>query len=163
MAVKIHGGTKDSSSLLADEEVDYLSKLAQWRQDLLEEEDRARLWVDGRTVRIVGSYFLLMMHCKSWEKFGQGSLMEDAHFLRNLRLVFGRTNDVLKKVVIRHSKTREPILLDVVLLSDMCLKVIQRRVRLEVSAPLRYFAMSVVWRLLDLARALRLSNKRESA
>ena len=88
--------------------------------------------------------------------------MEDEHFLRNLRLVFGRTNDVLKKVVMRHSKTREPILLDVVLLSDMCLKVIQQHFRLEVSAPLRYFAMSIVWGLLDWGRDLRLSNKRES-
>ena len=162
MAVNIHGGTKELRDLMADEEVGYLFRLNEWRQDLLEEEDRAGLWVDGRTVRIVRSYFLLMMHCKSWEKFGKGNLIEDPHFLSNLRSVFGRPNGVLEKAVIRHSKTGEPRLLDVILLSDMCLKVIQRRVRLEVSAPLRYFVMSIMWRLLDWGRDFRISDERES-
>ena len=149
MAIAVEGGTKQRSGLLSDSEVDYLSRLGKWRQDLREEEDRARLWIDRRTVRLVSAYFILMMQCKSWEEFGQGNLIEEADFLTSLRLIFGRTNCVVKKIVIRHSKTGKPRLVDCLLLSDMCLSVIQRRVRLEISAPLCFRAMSVWWRLVE--------------
>ena len=149
VAVAVEGGTKTRSGLMSDSEVDYLSRLEKWRQELLEEEDRARLWIDRRTVRLVSAYFLLMMQCKSWEEFGQGNLVEDTTVLENMRLIFGRTEGVLKKVVIRHSKTGKSWLVNCVLLSDMCLSVIQRRVRLEVSAPLCFRAKSLWWGLLE--------------
>ena len=149
MAVAVEGGTKKRSGLMSDSEADYLSILCKWRQDLLEEEDRARLWIDRRTVRLVSTYCLLMMQCQSWKEFGQGNLIEDTDFRNNLRLIFGRTNSALKKVVTRHSKTGNPRLVNCVLLSDMCLSVIQRRVRLEISAPLCFRAMSLWWRLLE--------------
>ena len=149
LAVAVEGGTKKRSGLMSDSEVDYLSRLDKWRQDLLEEEDRARLWMDRRTVRLVSAYFLLMMQCRSWEECGQGNLIEDTDFLNRLRLIFGRAKGVLKKVVIRHSKTGNPRLVDCVVLSDMCLSVIQRRVRLEVSALFCFRAMSLWWRLLE--------------
>ena len=149
LAIVVEGGTKKRDDLLSDSEVDYLSRLDKWRQDLHEEENRARLWIDRRTVRLVSAYFILMMQCKSWEEFGQGNIMEDEDFLKNLRLVFGCTNGVLKKIVIRNSKTGHPRLVNCLLLSDMCLSVIQRRVRLEISAPRRFRVMSVWWRLLD--------------
>ena len=149
LAVAVEGGTKKRSGLMSDSDVDYLSRLDKWRQDLLEEEDRARLWMDGRTVRLVSAYFLLMMQCRNWEECGQGNLIEDTDFLNRLRLIFGRAKGVLKKVVIRHSKTGNPRLVDCVVLSDMCLSVIQRRVRLEVSALFCFRAMSLWWRLLE--------------
>ena len=143
------GNCQIREDLLSDSEVDYLSMLEKWRQDLHEEETRARLWIDRRTVRLVSAYFILMMHCKSWEEFGQGNLIEDADFLTNLRLIFGRTNSVLNKIVIKHSKTGYPRLVDCLLLSDLCLSVIQRRVRLEISAPFCFRVMSMWWNLLE--------------
>ena len=140
---------------MSDSEVDYLSRLSKWRQDLHEEEDRARLWIDRRTVRLVSTYFILMMQCKSWEEFGQGNLIEDAYFRNRLRLIFGCTNGVLKKIIIRHSKTKHPRFVNCLLLSDMCLGVIQRRVRLEVSAPLCFRTMSLWWGLLELQYEVR--------
>ena len=71
MAIAVEGGTKQRSGLLIDSEVDYLSRLAKWRKDLNEEEDRARLWIDRRTVRLVSAYFIRMMQCKSWEELGR--------------------------------------------------------------------------------------------
>ena len=56
MAIAVEGGTKQRSGLLSDSEVNYLSRLAKWRKDLNEEEDRARLWIDRRTVRLVSAY-----------------------------------------------------------------------------------------------------------
>lgn len=149
MAIGVDGGTKKREGLLSDSEVDYLSMLEQWRQKLHEEEDRARLWIDRRTVRLVSAYFILMMQCKSWEEFGQGNLLEDIDFVTNLRLIFGRENGVLKKIVVKHSKTGNPRLVDCLLLSDLCLSVIQRRVRLEISAPLCFRIMSSWWSLLE--------------
>ena len=149
MAIGVKGGTKKREGLLSDDEVDYLSMLEKWRQDLHEEEARARLWIDRRTVRLVSAYFITMMQCKSWEEFGQGNLLEDVDFLTNLRLIFGRTNGVLKKIVIRHSKTGYPRLVDCLLLSDLCLSVIQRRVRLEISTPLCFRVMSLWWSFLE--------------
>ena len=146
LAIGVHGSTKKREGLLSDSEVNYLSRLEQWRRDLHEEEDRARLWIDRRTVRLVRAYFLLMMQCKSWDEFGQGNLIKDTEFLNNLRLIFGRKNGVLKKIVIRHTQTGDPRLVDCLLLSDMCLSVIQRRVRLEISAPTCFRAMSAWWR-----------------
>ena len=149
MAIGVKGGTKKREDLFSDHEVDYLLMLEKWRQDLHEEEARARLWIDRRTVRLVSAYFIMMMKCKSWEEFGKGSLLEDADFLSNLRLTFRRTNRVLKKTVIRHSKTGHPRLVDCLLLSDLCLSVIQRRVRLEISTPLCFRVMSLWWSILE--------------
>ena len=64
LSVSVHGGSKKRNSLMSDEEVGYLSSLEKWRQELLEEEDRAQLWIDRTTVYLVRGYFLLMMHCK---------------------------------------------------------------------------------------------------
>ena len=155
MAIGVKGGTKKREGLLSDSEADYLSILEKWRHDLHEEEDRARLWIDRRTVRLVRAYFILMMQCKSWDEFGQGDLIENTDFLNSLRLIFGRANGVLKKIIIRHSKTGLPRLVDCLLLSDMCLSVIQRRVRLEISAPVCFRAMSVWWRFEELQYEVR--------
>ena len=149
LTVSVHGGTNKPSGPMSDEEVNYLSKLYQWRQELIEEEDRARLWIDRRTVSLVSNYFLLMMDCKHWEKFGQGLLIEDKCFLHYLRCIFGRTENILRKIIIENSKTGEPLRVNCVLLSDMCLKVIQQRVRLEVSSPFRFRLKSLWWRWLE--------------
>ena len=149
VAIGVLGGTKKRSGLLEEDEVDYLSQLQKWRQELQEEENRARLWIDRRTVRLVSAYFILMMECKSWGEFGQGNLIEDKNFLSRLRLIFGRTRGVLKRVVITHSKTGQPRLVDCLLLSDMCLSVIQRRFRFEISAPLCFRTMSMWWGILE--------------
>ena len=146
MMVSVDEGIQKRSSPLTDDEVDYQERLGRWRQELHEEELRARLWIDRRTVALVSNYFLLMMQCKSWADFGQGSLIKDADFLHRLRAIFGRTGGTLEAIVIKHSKTGEPWLVNCLLLSDMCLDVIQRRVRLEVSSPVRYRVMSVWWR-----------------
>ena len=154
LSVSVHGGSKKRNSLMSDEEVGYLSSLEKWRQELLEEEDRAQLWIDRTTVYLVRSYFLLMMHCKHWEEFGQGILVEDADFLRYLKDIFGRkfifgsADHVLREVTIRNSKTGEPRLVNCVLLSDVCLEVIQRRVRLEVSCPFSFRLTSLWWKWL---------------
>ena len=71
LAVPVHGGTKKRSGLLSEEEVDHHSRLGHWRQELNEEEDRARLWIDRGTVYLVSNYFLLMMHCKNWKNSGK--------------------------------------------------------------------------------------------
>ena len=149
MVVPVEGGTNIRNSLLSESEVDYQSRLGKWRQELHEEENRARLWIDWRTVRLVSAYFILLMQCKSWKEFGKGNLIEDTTFLQNLCIIFGRTEGVLKKVVIKHSKTSDPWLVNCVLLSEMCLATIQRRVRLEVSAPFCFRAMSLWWKLLE--------------
>ena len=132
---------------MSNSEVEYLSRLQAWRQKLLEEEDRARFWISSRTVRAVSHYFLLMMQCKSWKEFGQGNLTEDPSFLKYLQSIFGSTRGALKKVVRIHSDTGEPWILDCVILSDMCLNVIQQRIRLEISAPLFFRVMSAWWNL----------------
>ena len=149
VAVSVDGGTKRRKGLLSDDEVNHLSILGKWRQELLEEEDRARLWIDRRTVRLVSSYFMLMMLCKSWEEFGQGSLIENEDFLNHFRCLFARPEGPLKTIVIEHSKTGEPRLVDCILLSDMCLDVIQRRVRLEISCPLFFRVKSLWWMWLE--------------
>ena len=136
LAVDVRGGSKKRTQPMSTEEVEDLSKLSQWRQKLREEEDRARLWIDTHTVHLVSSYFILMMQCKSWEEFGEGLLIEDATFRRYLRYIFGNENNVLNKIVIRTKETGEPWLVNCVLLSYLCLDVIQRRIRLEVSYPL---------------------------
>ncbi len=148
MMIPVDGGTRKSGPL-SDYEVEYQSRLERWRQELHEEELRVRLWIDRRTVALVSNYFLLMMQCQSWADFGQGSLIEEAEFLRRLRSIFGRTGGTLEVIVIKHSKTGQSWLVDCLLLSDLCLDVIQRRVRLEVSSPVRYRAMSLWWRSLD--------------
>ena len=148
LAVSVHGGTKKQSGLLSEEEVSHYSRLDHWRQELNEEEDRARLWIDRGTVYLVSNYFLLMMHCRNWGKWGQGNLTKDKHFLHYLRCIFGRTGNVLRKVVITNSTTGEPRVVDCILLSDLCLEIIQRRVRLEVSSPFWFGLKSLWWRCL---------------
>ena len=147
LAVRVKGGARKNGKPMTDSEFEHNSRLQAWRQKLLEDEDRARLWLSGRTVQLVSHYFLLMMHCKSWEHFGKGNLLHDPLFLKYLQSIFGSTRKVLKKVVHIRSDTGEPWILDCVRLSDMCLDVIQRRIRLEVSEPLLFRVISVWWNL----------------
>ena len=149
LAVGVEGGLKERKNLLSDWEVEYQSKLSKWRRELRDEENRARLWIDPRTVRLVGAYFMLMMQCKSWEEFGRGNLIEDSDFLDRLRLIFGGTKGILNKVVLTHTKTGAPRHVNCIALSDLCLNVIQRRVRLEVANPLAFRALSFWWRFLE--------------
>ena len=139
LAVRVEGGTRTPRTLLDSEEVEYQSRLGQWREKLREEEDRARLWIDAHTVRLVSTYFLVMMQCSSWEEFGQGILTEDKEFIRRLRVMFGgNTNRVLNDVVKRRSDNKKAWLVDCVELSDRCLSVIQRRVRREIAHPVLF-------------------------
>ena len=57
LAVGIEGGSEPRTGSLSDWEVQYQSKLGVWRRELREEENRASLWIDQRTVRLVGAYF----------------------------------------------------------------------------------------------------------
>ena len=157
--VPVHGGTKKRSGLLSEEEATHCSRLSHWRQELNEEENRARLWIDRGTVYLVSTYFLLMMHCKNWEEFGQGNLTEDKDFLHYLRCIFGSTGNVLRKVIIPNSTTGDPWLVDCVRLSALCLKVIQRRVRLEVSSPFWFRLKSLWWRWLEWQERKKSSEK----
>ena len=125
-----------------------MQKQAQWRQDLYEEERRARLWLPRKTVDLVSKYFILMMHCKSWGEFRQeGSLIEDKIFLDCLRCIFVNTEDVLEdeKIVIRNSQTKQPRLVDCVYLSNKCLEVIQKRMNLDVTLFPRLRAYCQKW------------------
>ncbi len=140
--VSVVGGKNASSELLSDEEVDYSVKQQKWRDELREEERRARLWIDHRTVDIISNYFLLMMQCSSWDKFGQGNLVSDDDFLERLKNIFGSSERVLETIVITHSQTGKPRLVNLILLSHLCLNVIQKRVKMEVSQPLFHIAMS---------------------
>lgn len=133
--IRVEGGTSQQTDSKNQVQLHYFSELTEWRSQLEIEEDRARLWIDRRTVDIVSKYFLLMMHCYNWERFGKGKLTEDKDFLRFLDVIFGKTKKILRKVIIIHSKTSEPWLLNCVLLSDMCLEVIQHRLSLEISSP----------------------------
>ena len=139
LAVGVQGGAKSRRAPMDSEEVEYQARLGQWREKLREEEERARLWIDAHTVRLVSTYFLVMMQCSSWEEFGQGVLTEDRDFTRRLRVIFGRnTNRVLSDVVITKSGSAKAWLVDCVELSDRCLSVIQRRIRLEVAHPVPF-------------------------
>ena len=133
LAVGVQGGTKRRTSM-DDDEVEYQARLGQWREKLREEEDRARLWIDAHTVRLVSTYFLVMMQCSSWEEFGRGILHKDRDFISRLRVIFGRKTDrVLSDIV-----TSNGSLVDCVKLSDRCLSVIQRRIRREVAHPVLF-------------------------
>ena len=139
LAVGVEGGTKRRRTAMDSEEVEYLERLEQWREKLREEEDRARLWVDAYTVRLVSTYFLVMMQCSGWEEFGQGILTEDRDFIRRLRIIFGRKTDgVLRDIVRTKGGSAEAWLVDCVGLSDRCLSVIQRRFRREVAHPVLF-------------------------
>ena len=97
------------------------------------------MWIDAHTVRLVSTYFLVMMQCSGWEEFGQGILTEDRDFTRRLRVIFGRkTNRVLSDVIRTKSGSAEAWLVDCVELSDRCLSVIQRRIRREVAHPVLF-------------------------
>ncbi len=140
--VEVVGGTKSSSELLSDEEVEYSVKQQEWRDRLREEERRARLWISRHTVDIISSYFLLMMQCGSWDRFGQGDLVDDSEFLEHLRNIFGNSERALEAIVVRHGQTGKPRLVNLVLLSHMCLSVIQKRVKMEISQPIIYVAIT---------------------
>ena len=137
LAIVLQGDKTNNG--ISPEQVKYDAKLSQWRSRLREEEDRARLWIDMQAVDMVSAYFLLIMRCANWKRFGQGNLLEDERFLNYMRCVFGRsTNTTLRDVIIRHSATGKPRCLNLIRLSHQCLIAIQRRVRLEVESPFRF-------------------------
>ena len=136
LAVFILPERKPRQELLSQEEFSYMQKQTQWREELHAEERRAGLWLSSKTVHLVSNYLILMMICKTWGEFRQeGSLIEDETFLNCLRQIFGGTDVILKdeKVVRWHSNLQRPWLLNCNYLSDMCLKVIQKRMNLEIS------------------------------
>ena len=139
--------TKRNPSMNDDEKAQlgqYQKDLQNWRLNLYREENKARLWLNSRTVNIVGNYLILMMRCKHWERYGQGSLLEDQDFLFRLRSVFGNSERALEKVTIKNSQTKEPALLDVIQLSYLCQDVIRQRMRLEVLHPF-LFRLKLLW------------------
>lgn len=142
LLVSVVGGKNASSELLSDEEVEYSIKQQKWRDELRQEERRARLWIDRQTVDNISSYFLLMMQCSSWEKYGQGNLTDDSEFLKRLKDIFGSSERVLETIVVTHSQTGKPRLINLLLLSHLCLNVIQKRVKSEVSQPLFHVVKS---------------------
>ena len=158
LAVRVDSRSDQGQEPMSDAEAAYLAEQAKWREQLRMGMRRARLWIDDRTVSLVSNYFLLMMHCQSWEKFGHGRLTDDATFLRYVKTIFGGTQDVMNNAVKQHGTTGEPWLLDCVGLSHMCLQVIQRRVRLEIAHPLWFRVNSYWWQLRE-RRADRLANR----
>ncbi|MCY4672133.1 MAG: hypothetical protein OXC29_29600 [Rhodococcus sp.] len=147
LAVHVQGGTRRRDATLSAEEVDYQARLGQWREELDVEKDRARLWLDTHTVSLVSTYVLVMMQCGGWAQFGQGILTEDKNFKGYLRAIFGSAaaDRVLKDVTITRSDNSEPLLVDCVELSNLCLSEIQRRIRREITQPFR-FCISNAWR-----------------
>ena len=154
LGISVHGGTKTRTDLLDDEEFEYQERLDRWRQELYEEENRAQLWIDRGTVSIVRSYFMLMMKCMSWENFGQGQIMEDEGFRSNLGRIFGNKRRVLRQII-KRNRLGEPWWLDCMLLSDLCLEAIQRRIRLEISSPFRFRLATLWWKLQKMAQRIR--------
>ena len=146
--------------LMKEEDADHLGKLSEFRDKLRDEERRARLWIDRQTVDLVSKYSLLMMHCKSWEQFGQGQLTDDSDFKYYSRVIFGKTGRVMSEAVKRHSETKEPWMINCVVLSHMCLETIQRRIHLEISSPFLFYLRSIWWRRME-RRALELRNASE--
>ena len=145
---------------MTEEDADHFGRLLEFRNNLRDEERRARLWLDRRTVDLVSKYLLLMMHCKSWEQFGQGRLTDDRDFKYYLRAIFGETERVMSGIVEVHSETKEPWMVNCVLLSHMCLETIQRRIHLEISSPLLFRLRSISWQRME-RRALELRTASE--
>ena len=134
LMVPIHATRSQRTENLSDAEFSHLQKVQESRLEQYREERKARLWLSRKTVDLVSSYLLLMMHCQSWKDNGQGSLLEDSWFLELLGSIFEDPSTVLKddKVVKRRDDDGEPWLLNCIRLSDRCLEVIQNRMRIEV-------------------------------
>ena len=135
LAVHVDPVRRKEDSQLSNAKMDYINKLEQWREELYQEERRARLWLSRKTVDLVGHYFILMMCCKSWHRLGKGSLVEDQSFLKCLSCIFGNTEDILadERIVTRYDHNKEPYLVDCIYLSNKCLEVIQKRMSLEIA------------------------------
>ena len=135
LAVHVDPVRRKEDSQLSNEKLDYMYKLGQWRAELQEEERKARLWLSRETVDLVGHYFILMMNCKSWQRLGEGSLVEDPSFLNCLSRIFGNTEDILddERIVTRYDYNKQPCLVDCIYLSNKCLEVIQKRMSLEIA------------------------------
>ena len=136
----------DDSSLMTEEELVYLIKQSEWRQQLHGDELKARLFISKETVELVRQYFLLMMHCQHWQEFGKGNLLEDEYFLRYLGGVFGNIEDVLEDedIILRG---RGPLFVNRADLSKKCLEEIQKRMSLEVGLFPRLRAFCQKWLL----------------
>ena len=148
LTVSLQGGTAENRPL-SDEEMEYDASLSQWREESREEEDKARLWIDVHTVDMVATYVLLTSHCSNWDRFGQGDLTQDRHFLNYMRCIFGSkdTNKTTREVVINNSTTGQPECLNLIRLSHQCLSAIQQRIRLEMESPLQFRLQQWVDRL----------------
>lgn len=135
LAVHVDPVRRKEDDQLSNAKLDYIHKLEQWRAEIYEEERRARLWLSRETVDLVGHYFMLMMRCKSWQRLGNGSLVEDQSFLNCLIRIFGNTEDILadERIVTRYDHNKAPCLVDCIYLSNKCLEVIQKRMSLEVA------------------------------
>ena len=138
LTVALQGGT-NSSTGVREEQSQYDSEVYAWHENLRKEEDKARLWINVLTVDMISVYVLIMSHCRTWERDGEGVLTEDPRFLDYMRCVFGgSTNRIINQVVITRVATGEPWCLNLIALSHLCLSAIQRRIRLEVKSPLRF-------------------------
>ena len=109
LGVPVEARRKQEGRELTDEEVDYLAKLTQWREQLREEEDRAGLWIDRQTIGLVRNYCLLMMLCSRWDDYGTGNPTDDDQFKHYLRAIFGSEDKVSKKIIEKHSQTGKAV------------------------------------------------------
>ena len=121
--------------LLSGKEWSYLTTQMSWREQLYEEERKARLWLSRKTVDLVETYFMLMMTCKSWDKLGHGNLLDNVKFIEYTDKIFGNARVILedKKLLVDSYKGEDPIFIDCSYLSDKCLEIIQKRMSLEVT------------------------------
>lgn len=138
LLVSIQG--KPKTKPLSNQQVDYQNKLNAWRMKFYKECNRAKFWMNGKTVDLVQSYAFLMEICTNWAAYRQGDLLEYPLFRKYLTEIFGseEVEDVLKQTAV-HGKY-----LDIFRLSDMCLKIIRERIRLEISSPGR-FRLKLLW------------------
>ena len=133
--VPINRGRTSGEILLSGKEWSYLANQISWREKLYEEERKARLWLSRKTVDLVGTYFLLMMTCKSWEKLGTGNLLDNTNFLEYTDIIFENSQTILEdeKLVVNTDKGQQSHFLNCSYLSDKCLEVIQKRMNLELT------------------------------
>ena len=149
--VKIHicvhvPETKDNSNL-SIEQVKYQNKLMQWRNELYDEQRRAQLWIDPLVTDLITKYMFLMMKCKHWEEFGNGSILKDEEFIHYLKFIFQNEKKIINDKTIIDSLHGKPWLLNTHALSQACFRVIQNKIRQEILPWLPHFHFHIYQKL----------------
>ena len=126
---------------LSDAEIEQLNKWIQYREELLDELNRARLWLHANTVSAMSNYSHLLTICKNWETETTGQIIiEDKRFLFGMKVVFGiKWKKTLKSIVHGSSNTKATWLVNCTRLSHLCRQNIQSRIFTQIKHPF-YFA-----------------------